>query len=103
MSEKGPRMTASTCPRCQLRTVRERSEVKKAKKYLRMVCGIMYEMDELVCPRCGFYYLDARPEKNGEMGCETHSCATCGTFEPDEHCMDCTHYPSRSCHWTPRE
>jgi len=100
MSKKEPEMTASTCPRCQARTTRERAKAKK--KYLRMVRGVMYEMDEVVCPKCGLYYLDARPEESDEKGCETHSCATCGTLEPDEHCMDCTHYPSKSCHWTPR-
>ena len=101
MNEKDQGITASICPRCQGKSMRERSEVKK--KYLRMVRGVMYEMDEVVCPHCNLYYLDAWAEKSDENGCESHSCATCGTLEPDEHCTDCTHYPSKSCHWTPRE
>ena len=40
---------------------------------------------------------------NDETDCESHSCATCGTLEPDEHCVYCNHSPRRGCQWTPRE
>lgn len=62
--EQDQEMTASTCPRCRIRTMREKAKVEKASRYLRMVRGVMYEMDEVVCPCCNLYYLDARPEES---------------------------------------
>ena len=103
VKEQDQETTASRCPRCNVKTVREKTRERKPNSCFRMIRGVMYEMDEVVCPYCNLYYLDAWAEKSDENGCEAHSCATCGTLEPDEHCTDCTHYPSRSCHWTPKE
>lgn len=66
VKEQDQQMTASTCPRCRIRTVREKAKVGKASRYLRMVRGVMYEMDEVVCPHCNLYYLDAWAEKSDE-------------------------------------
>jgi len=50
----------SWCPRCEAKN--EGVPVKEGSKSLRMVRGVVYELEEVVCRSCGLLYVNARVE-----------------------------------------